>query len=213
MTALPEPPPTAVEAIKSNPHVLYRFFDANDRLLYVGITHNPSRRFEKHRARDWWRDVATIRLQVYPTRAAVQAAERRAVANEHPRHNIRLRDDYPRGESVGVPAEDGERRDRLATAESGPLSRHTLVGSFCHANTGRFEGGRQGCVVAEPAPSVYLVEWFSFMTGASTGQGLVRIDEMTDWSFYDSAGWMQNAYEHGVSQRWERQRAEGEASA
>jgi hypothetical protein len=71
------------------PHALYRFFAEDGALLYVGITNNPARRFAQHgAARDWWLEVATIRLEMYPSREAVLAAERAAIVAERPRYNV-----------------------------------------------------------------------------------------------------------------------------
>ncbi|MCF7552208.1 hypothetical protein [Pseudonocardia sp. WMMC193] len=62
-------------------------------------------------------------------------------------------------------------------------------------------------MVAEPSPGIYLCEFFDWF-GTSDHQGLVRIDDMMEWTFYDDATWMSNAYEGGVRQRWERERGE-----
>lgn len=88
------------------------------------------------------------------------------------------------------------------------LTANSLVGSFFHSGA---RPGWQGCVVAEPAPGVYLVELFSWMMGQSTVQHLVRLDRMIDegWRFYDDADWMNDAYEHGGLQTlWDREREE-----
>ena len=96
--------------------------------------------------------------------------------------------------------------DRLAQLNGVPHRDDSLVGSYFHADGKR---GWQGCVVAEPSPGVYLVELFGWLAGDSTGQQLVRIEEMLHWTFYDNADWMNNAYTHGgVKERWERERGE-----
>lgn len=100
-------------------------------------------------------------------------------------------------------------RNRLEAVSAAGLRPDSLVGSFFLSSA---QLGWQGCVVAEPSPGVYLVETFDWVMGASHDQQLVQLDEMVGWTFYDSADWMQNAYEHGVRQRWERQR-QGEAQA
>ncbi len=70
-------------------HALYRFFGSADQLLYIGITLNPASRFTQHRHdKPWWAEVARITLEPYPTREAVIAAERRAIGNEQPIHNV-----------------------------------------------------------------------------------------------------------------------------
>lgn len=70
-------------------HTLYRFYDASERLLYVGITCNPGHRLEAHRRhKTWWRDVARIALEQHENRAQLAAAELAAIRNEKPTHNI-----------------------------------------------------------------------------------------------------------------------------
>jgi hypothetical protein len=102
---------------------------------------------------------------------------------------------------------DAKRPDRLSTVADQPFDPTSLVGSYFHSEAAR---GWHGCVVAEPAPGVYLVETFSWLSGSSHSQHLVRIEDMLDWQFYDDAEWMGDAYEHGVATRWEREREPGD---
>jgi hypothetical protein len=96
-----------------------------------------------------------------------------------------------------------ERQDRLSAIERQELRPDSLVGSFFHSTA---DPGWQGCVVADVAPGIYLVELFSWAMGDSTHQTLVRLEDMSGWQFYDTAEWMTNTYEHGLSSRWERER-------
>ncbi len=71
------------------PHALYRFYDEQDRLLYVGISLTLIIRMSSHRAtKNWWRDVSRVRVQHYPNRDAATAAEAIAIRGEKPLHNI-----------------------------------------------------------------------------------------------------------------------------
>lgn len=71
------------------PHALYRFYDAQGSLLYIGITLNPSQRWATHsKDKPWWSDVANITIEQHPDRASVLAAERAAILAEGPRHNV-----------------------------------------------------------------------------------------------------------------------------
>ena len=71
-----------------NECALYRFYDRDGRLLYVGITDNPRRRDEQHGAtKAWWREVATKRIEWLPSREAALAAERLAIETENPLWN------------------------------------------------------------------------------------------------------------------------------
>lgn len=70
-------------------HVLYRFHDAADRLLYIGITADPPARFRSHGAtKRWWAEVAHVRLEHHTDRHALADAERAAILAERPRYNI-----------------------------------------------------------------------------------------------------------------------------
>jgi len=67
---------------------LYRFFDVEDVLLYVGITRDLSARFASHRRRAaWWLDAVRIEVAFYESMAAAEAAEAVAIITERPLHN------------------------------------------------------------------------------------------------------------------------------
>lgn len=70
---------------------LYRFFDAADRLLYVGITNDPPTRFSQH-ARDkaltWWPAAARHEVTWLDSRELAADAEIVAIKTEGPLHNL-----------------------------------------------------------------------------------------------------------------------------
>jgi predicted GIY-YIG superfamily endonuclease len=67
---------------------LYRFFDAVDRLLYVGITRDVGTRFAAHRRKaGWWSEVVRCEYLALPDRASAEAAEALAIVTERPLHN------------------------------------------------------------------------------------------------------------------------------
>lgn len=73
----------------TQPHALYRFFDASSVLLYIGITADPGSRWKQHRDdKPWWVDVGNITVETYPDRTSVLAAERAAILAEKPLHNV-----------------------------------------------------------------------------------------------------------------------------
>lgn len=79
----------------------------------------------------------------------------------------------------------------------------SLVGSCLHdlsERNGRPDV-RQGVIVAEPAPGVYLVEWFNWIGGDSTFQTLVTLEDMIsgEFQFYDTDDWMNATYEHAIA--------------
>lgn len=67
---------------------LYRFYDADLRPLYIGITSCSAMRLDSHRKRSaWWPLAEYIAISVYPTEKAVAEAERAALRTEKPRFN------------------------------------------------------------------------------------------------------------------------------
>jgi len=69
---------------------LYRLYDKNDRLIYVGISEQLGERWERHlRSKPWWPDVQRMTSDWYPDRAAAAIAETEAIKNEKPVENVR----------------------------------------------------------------------------------------------------------------------------
>lgn len=70
-------------------HVIYRFFDRNGTLLYVGVTKSLEKRCMGHSRRPWWWDVYFISVDnMFQTRAEAESMEAQAISREHPVHNI-----------------------------------------------------------------------------------------------------------------------------
>jgi predicted GIY-YIG superfamily endonuclease len=68
---------------------LYRFYDADEKLLYVGITNDPWRRWRQHvQEKPWYPQVKHQAVTWYDTRIAAEIAEHVAIRREHPRFNI-----------------------------------------------------------------------------------------------------------------------------
>lgn len=77
------------EQKRTDNQTLYRLWDVNDRLLYVGITCQPSRRMRTHAGqKDWWRHVTRITIQHFSDRQELVEAETEAIATENPKYNI-----------------------------------------------------------------------------------------------------------------------------
>jgi hypothetical protein len=67
---------------------LYRFYDADLRPVYIGISSCHATRLESHRKRSaWWPLAEYIAISVYATYEAVLEAERAALRRERPRFN------------------------------------------------------------------------------------------------------------------------------
>lgn len=70
-------------------HCLYRHFNKDDDLLYVGISLSAMTRLLQHQScAAWFDEIVTVRIERFATRAEVRAAEALAIATERPRHNI-----------------------------------------------------------------------------------------------------------------------------
>lgn len=93
---LPPPPPITPEQIspgrprrKNVPTTLYRFFDQDGALLYIGISADVRRRISQHRKdKPWWKESARIEMEHYPNAEEARAAEKIAIKTENPRHNV-----------------------------------------------------------------------------------------------------------------------------
>lgn len=70
------------------PTALYRLYDADNNLLYLGISWHPDFRWQQHQNnKHWTHQVVRKTVQWYPTRLEALAAEERATAAEKPRHD------------------------------------------------------------------------------------------------------------------------------
>jgi predicted GIY-YIG superfamily endonuclease len=94
--------PAEVQA--SDRTALYRLYDEDDDLLYVGITRNPERRWAQHAAeKSWWSRVIRRDVEWFETRPAALAAEEAAIALGRPAHNIDHNPAAPVVISVEIP--------------------------------------------------------------------------------------------------------------
>lgn len=67
---------------------LYRHFDGNGVLLYVGISLSSVARLCQHRnASNWFEEIRRIEVEVFPSRRDAEAAETVAIKKENPLHN------------------------------------------------------------------------------------------------------------------------------
>jgi predicted GIY-YIG superfamily endonuclease len=79
-----------IPAARPGKTALYRFLDADSRLLYVGITSNPERRWAAHRryaARTWWHLTTRVTVEWFDERDKAAAAELRIIRTKAPLYN------------------------------------------------------------------------------------------------------------------------------
>lgn len=68
---------------------LYRYFDSEGHLLYVGISGNNLKRQSQHKKNAaWFGLVSTATFEHYESRTEALAAEKLAIQRENPAHNI-----------------------------------------------------------------------------------------------------------------------------
>lgn len=71
---------------------LYRLFDADEKLLYIGISRDPKIRWRQHRRWSAWSTQVAMRvIEWHDSRTAALLAELRAIRTERPRHNVQHR--------------------------------------------------------------------------------------------------------------------------
>lgn len=67
---------------------LYRYFDKDGQLLYVGITKSLFNRQDQHsRTQPWWNDVASATFEHFDDRDIALAFEEQAIYSEWPLYN------------------------------------------------------------------------------------------------------------------------------
>jgi len=100
---------------------LYRHFDGQGELLYVGVSLSTVKRLGQHKNHSHWYDrIAKVEIQKFPTRKEALRAEREAVSSEQPLCNINLKK-KPEEKSAFEEAEKARQRLRNRTVTFKPL--------------------------------------------------------------------------------------------
>jgi hypothetical protein len=75
--------------LSGRPACLYRFYDSDGLLLYIGITiYGPTRWTQHATYQDWWPAVARVEVEHFPTVTEAHTAEVAAILAERPRYNV-----------------------------------------------------------------------------------------------------------------------------
>lgn len=70
-------------------HHLYRHFDSNGELLYIGISLSAVQRLSQHKqTAHWFKDIAKVEIEHFSSPETAHAAEVEAIAIEKPKFNI-----------------------------------------------------------------------------------------------------------------------------
>ena len=149
---------------------LYRLYNADDELLYVGISMSALNRIGQHKAeKTWWHEVAKITIETHMVpRAGIEEMERQAIQAESPRYN-KKHVANARSKSTGAPVKTSAwvgigdviaagMRDRddcpigMIVADSTTderLARGQLALKLFHFGTGDFSAGYQVVDIAD----------------------------------------------------------------
>lgn len=84
-------------ALANVPHFVYRFYDEDGALLYVGATSSIGNRLTQHGSKDWWPDVRGIEAEHFPTMREALDAERAVIEATQPKHNTVFTERYTNG--------------------------------------------------------------------------------------------------------------------
>lgn len=99
-------------------HYVYRYFDEDNELLYVGESNDPRRRAQDHaNSKEWWPDVTYTSVEAFNNMSLAKTEEVRAIRDELPRYNVVGR---PQWFVRGQRADDREQRRREWWAENRP---------------------------------------------------------------------------------------------
>ncbi|MFD7980225.1 GIY-YIG nuclease family protein [Streptomyces sp. NPDC059071] len=97
---------------------LYRLFDREGGLLYVGVTYDIDQRLKQHEQQKyWWPDVSRWEVTWFGSRAEAEAAEVAAIRSERPLHDHSDRA-ASRTWMLGIPKTERERREVLLTRDA-----------------------------------------------------------------------------------------------
>ena len=71
------------------PSFVYRLYDEQDELLYIGLTGDVRTRLRRHaQTQPWWSAVRRITIETFDNTETAALAEKQAIRREHPRYNI-----------------------------------------------------------------------------------------------------------------------------
>jgi hypothetical protein len=80
---------TQREMLEEGETELYRHYDADGKLLYVGISLSAVIRLAAHKeTSEWFNKIVQVKIERFPTRKMALVAEQAAILTENPEYNI-----------------------------------------------------------------------------------------------------------------------------
>ncbi len=93
----------------TEPTNLYRCFDSDGRLLYIGVSLSAIARLKEHQCQsEWFVNIARVEIETLPDRASALCAEKDAIAGESPQFNIMHNIMHAKCSLVAVPKDSSE---------------------------------------------------------------------------------------------------------
>jgi hypothetical protein len=133
-------------------YAVYRMFDRDGELLYLGITGHIGR-FDEHSVKTWFRAVRNITLEWHETEASARVSEKYAIVNEQPLYNImgkQQRTSATASRSVPAPKERDVLADLLAVFGEAPgMHWGTLAGRLAKRFPDRWTGATKDVISAQ----------------------------------------------------------------
>jgi hypothetical protein len=129
----------------SDPHALYRIFDRNGTLLYVGCSYALCSRLGHHGVmQPWIHEVATIKVEWYHDEITGRRAEAAAILSECPKYNrLKIKPDAV-GISGQAPLERRPRGDGTKCPRCGNPKEDTRVGrAYCNPCYREYQAARR----------------------------------------------------------------------
>ena len=103
-----------------NKHKLYKIYNNDGRLLYIGISDKLLSRISSHIKRKPWSDeISIIRIDNFKSREELEEAERSAIGAEKPLYNVINNNNYK--ERIIVRERKSEQREAFSSALSAYL--------------------------------------------------------------------------------------------
>lgn len=176
---------------------LYRHFDAQDNLLYVGISLSTVSRLSQHKDHShWFKEISKVTIQRFPTREEALKAEVQAVFSENPKCNINLR----KTEKAIKKENDKYRLEMAESAVPNKMSdysRRELTGRIVRFETCYSLKEIQDIVgITKVELERYITNGnllYFEVEGANTGRWPVKIHKkVTGWQFINFLDFLQN---------------------
>jgi hypothetical protein len=136
---------------------LYRHFDVDGNLLYVGISLSAVHRLSQHKEHSHWAgQIKRVEVESFDTREEALIAETLAIQSENPKHNLAKRKKHV-AEKKSLPAQSASdivERYVAFSAVYFPMEAAQRLRISAHALRKLIEDGKIGHIVLPPKPGL-----------------------------------------------------------